>query len=90
MIVRDLVGGGGRVKLVFTADLDPVSGGDALLESFGAIAGGPMSNFLSFAESEEPSLPWISVEAPGVGGKLGRGMVSYRDKFQVSRVQFSA
>ena len=35
-------------------------------------------NVFSVAERGEPLLPWISEEAAGVGGRLGRGMLSIK------------
>jgi len=77
-MVRDLVGGGGRVKFAFMFDWDCLVVEEVPLACLGAIAGGPRLNVLSVAESEEPSLPRISVEATGVGGRLARGMVGCR------------
>ena len=39
------------------------------------MAGGGRLKGLSVAEAGETSLPWISVEAAGVGGRLVRGMI---------------
>ncbi len=78
MIVRDLVGGGGSVKLVCWDDCGCLAGGDNPLVCLEAMAGGPRLNDFSVAEREEPSLALISVEATGVGGRLVRGIVRYR------------
>lgn len=43
----------------------------------GARAGGGRLNAFSVAEMGQPPLPWISVEAAGVGGRLGRGMLYF-------------
>ena len=75
MMVLDLVGGGGRVKLVVEIGCDCPFDGLLPFACLGAIAGGPKLKALSVAERGAPSLPWISVEAPGVGGRLVRGMM---------------
>ena len=82
MIVRDLVGGGGKVKLVLIAGWGCLVDEGVPLVCLGAIAGGPKLNDLSVAASVEPSLPWMSVEAAGVGGRLVRGMAQVRGGFK--------
>ena len=81
MIVRDRVGGGGRVKFGFVVEWDCL-----LLSSvavavpcvrLGARAGGGRLNAFSVAEMGNPPLPWISAEAAGVGGRLGRGILCF-------------
>lgn len=77
IMVRDLVGGGGKVKLVPVAGRDCLTDEAALLDCLGAMAGGPKLNVLSAGVRVEPSLPWISVEAAGVGGRCVRGMTEH-------------
>ena len=68
MIVRERVGGGGNVKFGLAVEVP--------CARLGVRAGGGRLNVFSVAERGEPLLPWISEEAPGVGGRLGRGMLS--------------
>ena len=76
MIVRDLVGGGGRVKLLLPSDWDWVVETDEVIDFLGAMAGGPKLNLMSVAGSGQSSLPRISVDAAGVGGSVVRGMAA--------------
>lgn len=66
------------MNLVFGDDWGCLVGADTPLVCLGAMAGGPRLNDFSGAERGEPSLPCISVEAAGVGGRPVRGMTSYR------------
>lgn len=49
----------------------------------GAIAGGGRFKVFSVAERGGRSLPASSVEAAGVGGRLGRGMVTFATVMEV-------
>lgn len=76
IMVRERVGGGGRVKLGLAAECICLSVVELPSVRLGAIAGGGRLKDFSVAERGERSLPSISVEAAGVGGRLGRGIVT--------------
>lgn len=78
MMVRDRVGGGGRVKLGLAAEWNCLSAAVLPWLRLGAIAGGGRLKDFSVAEVGERSLPSISADAAGVGGRLGRGMIVAR------------
>ena len=81
-MVRDRVGGGGRVKFGFVVEWDclPVSSVAVAVPGvrLGARAGGGRLNAFSVMGMGQTPLPWISAEAAGVGGRLGRGMLCVR------------
>jgi len=86
MMVRDRVGGGGNVKFGLEAEWICLSGAELPWSRFGAIAGGGRLKHFSVADMGERSLPSISVEAAGVGGRLGRGIVMFADLITAGRV----
>lgn len=77
-MVRDRVGGGGKEKPGFDADWARLWAGEAPLVPWRSIAGGGRLKELSVTAVGDVSLPWISVEAAGVGGRLVRGIIDGR------------
>lgn len=98
IILRDLVGGGGRANwslsldgpwtaderrrdltvslgCIYVVEPGAPSGELAVLElSLESMAGGGSSNVICRDASLEPSCPCMSVDDPGVGGSLARGI----------------
>lgn len=74
-MVRERVGGGGNVKFGLGAEWDCLLLVEFPCARLGARAGGGRLNVFSVTETGESLLPWISDEAAGVGGRLGRGML---------------
>lgn len=70
------------MKLGFVVEWDclPLSSVAVLVPCvrLGARAGGGRLNAFSVVEMGQPPWPWISAEAAGVGGRLGRGMLYMR------------